>query len=66
MEIIVDDREKAIIPYLEPQANKFVIPYKVQRNEVGDYAIVYKGYILMIIERKTWVDLASSFRGLGR
>jgi ERCC4-type nuclease len=62
MEIIIDDREKAVIPYLEKYANKNTIPFKIQRNEVGDYAITYQGYILMIIERKTWVDLAASFR----
>lgn len=62
MEIIVDDREKAVVPYLEQYANKTTIPYKIQRNEVGDYAITYLGYILMIIERKTWEDLSASFR----
>lgn len=62
MEIVVDDREKAVVPYLAQYASKTTIDYKVQRNEVGDYAITYKGYILMIIERKTWVDLSASFR----
>lgn len=62
MEIIVDDRERAVVPFLEHYANKTTIPFKIQRNEVGDYAITYQGYILMIIERKTWVDLAASFR----
>lgn len=62
MEIIVDDREKAVFPYLEDASHKYLIDYKIQRNEVGDYAICYKGYILMIIERKTWEDLAASMR----
>lgn len=62
MEIIVDDRERAIFPYLEDASNKYHIDYKIQRNEVGDYAICYKGYILKIIERKTWEDLSASMR----
>ena len=62
MEIIVDDRERAVIPFMEELSNKLHLNYKVQRNEVGDYAIVYRGYILLIIERKTWEDLSSSFR----
>jgi ERCC4-type nuclease len=62
MEIIIDDREKAIFPYLEDASNKYNITYKIQRNEVGDYAITHKGYILMIIERKTWNDLSASMR----
>lgn len=62
MEIVVDDRERAVVPYLEQQAAQTTINYRIQRNEVGDYAITYKGHILMIIERKTWADLAASFR----
>ena len=62
MEIVVDDRERAVVPYLQAYSIKTSIDFKIQRNEVGDYAIIYKGYILMIIERKTWADLAASFR----
>lgn len=62
MEIIVDDRERSIVSYLEDASHKYNINYSVQRNQVGDYAIVYKGYILLIIERKTWSDLAASMR----
>jgi ERCC4-type nuclease len=62
MEIIVDDREKAIIPHMETASEKYHIDYKVQRNTVGDYVIVYKGYILLVIERKTWTDLSASMR----
>lgn len=62
MEIIIDDREKAVFPYLEDASHKYLINYKIQRNEVGDYAICYAGYILMIIERKTWEDLSASMR----
>ncbi len=62
MEIIVDDRERSIVPYLQQYSIKTTIDFKIQRNEVGDYAITYKGYILMIVERKTWADLSASFR----
>jgi hypothetical protein len=62
MEIVVDDRERSVFPYLKEHSMKTTIDYKIQRNEVGDYAITYKGFILMIIERKTWADLAASFR----
>lgn len=62
MELIVDDRERAVFDFLEAHSNKYHINYKIQRSEVGDYAIVYKGYILLVIERKTWEDLASSIR----
>lgn len=62
MNLIVDDREKAVFSFLEDASHKYHIDYKIQRNEVGDYAICYKGYILMIIERKTWEDLAASMR----
>lgn len=62
MEIIVDDREKAIIPFLNELTAKYNIIYKVQRNQTGDYAIVYKENILLLIERKTWTDLAASMR----
>lgn len=62
MELIIDDRERAVFEYLEECSHKTHINYKIQRNEVGDYAITYKGYILVLIERKTWVDLAASLR----
>ena len=62
MEIIVDDREKAIIPFMAEISLKYNINYKVQRNQIGDYAIIYRDNILLIIERKTWLDLAASMR----
>jgi ERCC4-type nuclease len=62
MEIIIDDREKAVIPYMDEVADKYNITYKLQRCTVGDYAITYKNTILLTIERKTWADLAASMR----
>lgn len=62
MELIVDDREKALFDYLENISHKTRINYKIQRCSIGDYSISYKGYILLVIERKTWVDLSASMR----
>ncbi len=62
MELVVDDRERAVIPHLEDQSHDFRIAYRVQRMEVGDYALTYRGHVVFIIERKTWEDLAASMR----
>lgn len=62
VEIIVDDREQKVIPYF----NGFTMPpnitFKVSRVNHGDYSVLYRDYILFIIERKTWKDLAASLR----
>lgn len=62
MEIICDDREKYVTDHMDKYKEKFNIDYRIERITVGDYAIVYKGKILLTIERKTWEDLASSMR----
>lgn len=62
VEIIIDDREQAIIPHFNSVKIPPNITYKVCRINYGDYSVLYKGYILFIIERKTWKDLASSIR----
>ena len=60
--IIIDDRERHVMPYF----NEFVMPpnitYAVDRITYGDYSVLYKENILFVIERKTWKDLASSIR----
>ena len=61
MEIHIDDRERAVITHVE-DVHEDAIKYVVKRLTVGDYAIMYRGYIMIIIERKTWSDLASSLR----
>jgi ERCC4-type nuclease len=62
LDIIVDDREQAVIPYF----NKFNFPpnitYSVSRVTTGDYSILYKNHVLFVIERKTWKDLAASIK----
>lgn len=61
VDIIIDDREQAIIPlfnsFTNPSAN-----YKVSRINYGDYAVMYKNHTLMLIERKTWKDMSSSIK----
>lgn len=57
MELIVDDRERAVIIYLEK-----LIKTKVERITVGDYAYVYNGKVIVVIERKSLNDLASSIK----
>lgn len=62
IQIIVDDREQAVIPHFNEYKTPPNITFSVSRVNVGDYSVVYKGHILMIIERKTWKDLANSMR----
>jgi ERCC4-type nuclease len=57
MELIVDDRERAVIIYLSK-----ILDVKVERITVGDYAFVYKEKVIVIVERKSLADLASSIK----
>jgi ERCC4-type nuclease len=58
--IIADDREHKVIPYFKQLCKPS--EYEVIRMVAGDYAIMYRGYIVCIIERKTWRDLAGSIK----
>ena len=62
MELIVDDRERAVIEHILDLSETYHIKCTVKRLTVGDYAIVYENRVMLIIERKTWEDLASSLR----
>ena len=62
IQIVVDDREQAIIPFFKEFEFSPNITYLVSRITTGDYSILYKDKILFIIERKTWKDLASSIK----
>jgi ERCC4-type nuclease len=62
IEILCDDRERAIIPHMEENVDLFEIDYRVKRLQTSDYAICIDGKLVAIIERKTWNDLASSMR----
>ena len=57
MDLIVDDRERSVIIYLEK-----LIKCKVERITVGDYAFVYRGKVIMVVERKSLSDLAASIK----
>lgn len=60
--IIADYRERAVRPYFEKLSEQHRILYEAKQMTVGDYAICINGQIRIIIERKTWEDLASSMR----
>jgi ERCC4-type nuclease len=60
--IIADYRERAVRPYFEKLSEQHRILYEAKQMTVGDYAICIDGQIRIIIERKTWEDLASSMR----
>lgn len=60
MEIICDDRESYVNKYLDKYADKYNISYKIERINIGDFAISFNGKMLLIVERKTWNDLAAS------
>jgi len=62
MELYIDDRERNVLPYLEDLSHIAHTNYVVKRMTIGDYALVYNGNILAVIERKTLQDLASSLR----
>lgn len=66
--IVVDFKEKDISRIarlelgLKPKDRNFSYPVIVSDLFRGDVAVYHKGRLLFLIERKTWADLASSFR----
>jgi len=61
LKLIIDDRERASIPYLETEM--YNIGYEVQRIAIGDYIIIdEKNKIIACFERKTLEDFASSIK----
>jgi ERCC4-type nuclease len=60
--VVIDKRERAIIPHFKTFQSTYGIPYFVEHMTTGDIAICYRGHILLIIERKTWVDLGASIK----
>ena len=57
MDLVVDDREHAVIIYLEK-----IFAITIKRITVGDYAFIYNGRVIVIVERKTLSDLAASLK----
>ena len=62
MQVLIDDRERSVIQFVNKFSEKYHIDYKVKRMTTGDYAIIHGNQIIAIIERKTYADLAASFR----
>ena len=62
MQVLIDDRERSVIQFVNKFSEKYHIDYKVKRMTIGDYAIVHGNQIIAIIERKTYTDLSASFR----
>lgn len=62
VEIIIDHRERQVIPFIE-QTERYEIGYTTRQLSIGDYLICTKTAerILAVVERKTWKDLAASF-----
>lgn len=63
IELWIDQRERNVFPYFSNLDSKLTAPYTVELKTLsaGDYAVVYKNYIIMLIERKSWADLAATF-----
>jgi ERCC4-type nuclease len=57
--IVADKGREAPIAYLEEHS---IYPLTIKQITVGDYAICYDETIKIIIERKTWLDLADSIK----
>jgi ERCC4-type nuclease len=61
VEIWVDQRERLIIDCFVAADKKCKYKVELKTLSAGDYAIVYKNWILILIERKTWADLTATF-----
>lgn len=61
-QIVADDRESHVTRFFRDVQPNYNYEYKVQRIEVGDYCITLNDKIRAVVERKTWADLAASFR----
>lgn len=58
--LIIDDRENDVKQFIESEL--YDIHTRVQRITVGDFALLYKGKIVAVFERKTYVDQAGSLK----
>lgn len=56
MECVIDDREH----YVSNMIEAFTVRARVERIQVGDFAIMHAGRIYAVIERKTLKDYAAS------
>jgi ERCC4-type nuclease len=65
--LVIDKRERDIISLLDSNktyydANNKIIRWEIQHLTIGDYIIFQGNQAIIVIERKTWKDLAASFR----
>lgn len=60
MKILVDDREREIVRLVKAYEEPTIHSIEVKRMTVGDFAICEEEQLRLIVERKTWKDLAAS------
>jgi ERCC4-type nuclease len=66
--LAIDKRERAILAILSENKESRIdgygkeIKWRAEHLTIGDYIIFYGDRALVVIERKTWTDLAASFR----
>lgn len=58
LKIIADHRERAVLEH----GTDLPCDVEVKTLEIADYHVLYEEMPLILIERKTWKDLASSFK----
>jgi len=58
--LIIDTREKHLIEILKKRYTKLV--FSVQQLDIGDIHVLYKGILVVVIERKTIADLIASIK----
>jgi len=61
--VLIDDRERAVEPHFKQFSASFPnISCQVKHLTTADYAIMRGSTLLVSVERKTWSDMAASFR----
>ncbi len=60
--VIADDRERKVIPFFTTVFSfpQYKFMWEVRRMLHADYAILWNGKLVALVERKRWNDLASS------
>jgi len=62
VQIVVDARERFVVDAIKAECHRADYHCTVATITTGDYAIMIDGIIRVIIERKTWQDMASSLQ----
>ena len=58
--LIIDNREKHLIELLKKRYPELV--FSIQQLDIGDIHVLYKGILVVVIERKTIADLIASIK----